>query len=179
MNQITGNREQFAISSSINPFPLVIVSIIFIILGLLGLLFVAPATMAMFRGKNTVLVSLGKCISSICLLATTSYYVWLLTVLPNISLNTLHTPLNWIGYFTFGGMGLFVAIVGVLVWISGIMPKGFVLVCAVKTLGFWTILLGIILSNFTIAIIGAVVGGLVGGVTYHTWLGIALLRKSK
>jgi hypothetical protein len=177
VEQITGNMDQFVKSYAVNPLPLIVMSLSFIILGLLGFIFVAPATIAMFPDKNKWLV-LGKYIAQICLMATTLYFIWFLTVLPSIPLNALHAPLNWIGWFTFGGMGLFVAIVGIQVWISGVLSKGFVAICAIKTLGFWIILFGIIFSDFTVAKIGAVIGGLIGGVIYHTWLGIALLHKS-
>ena len=86
--------------------------------------------------------------------------------------------MNWIGWFAFGGMGLWVAVVGILVWIRRVLPRGFAAVCAIKTIGFWIILLGIVIDDFMTAKTGAVIGGLIGGTLYHTWLGIALWRKS-
>jgi len=179
IEQITGNIDQFVKSYTANPLPLIIMSLSFIVLGLLGLLSVAPATAAMLSGKDKLWATIGKSIALLCLSAMIVYFIWFLVTLPNISLNSLHTPMNWIGWFTFGGMGLWVAIVGILVWVSGVLPRGFVVVCVIKTLGFWLILTGIIFNSIMIAKIGAVIGGLIGGPLYHAWLGIAFLRKSK
>lgn len=179
IEQITGNMDQFTKSYTANPLPLIAMSFLFVVLGLLGFLSVAPATAAMFSDRNKLWATIGKSIALLCLSVITIYFIWFLATLPDISLNNLHTPMNWIGWFAFGGMGLWVAIVGILVWVSGVLPRGFVLVCAIKTLGFWIILAGIIFDSIIIAKVGAVIGGLIGGPLYHTWLGMALLRKSK
>lgn len=179
IEQITGNMAQFIKSYTADPLPLTVMSLSFTILGLLGFFSVAPATAAMFSNKYKVWVFIGKHIALLCLLLTSVYFIWFLAVIPNIPLNSLHTPMNWIGWFTFGGMGLWVVIVGILVWVSGILPRGFAVVCAIKTFGFWLILAGIIFDSFSTAKVGAVIGGLFGGPIYHIWLSSAFFRKSK
>ena len=178
--------SQFVNSYTINPWPLIVMSTSFIILGFLGVVSVIPATAGIFPEKDRGWVTIGKNVALFSLSVTTIYFVWFLaTMSERINLFQLghtisnpHAPMNWIGWFAFGGMGLWVAVVGILVLLRGVLPKGFAAVCAIKTLGFWLILTGIVLGNIIIAEVGAVIGGIIGGASYHAWLGVALLRKA-
>ncbi len=182
--QIVGTMAQFSAAYSGNALPTIVMSLSFVFLGLLGLGAVVPATASLFPEKDMGWITFGKNIAMLSLSAITIYFTWFLATLHErvalfraggFSLNP-HAPMNWIGWFAFGGMGLWVVIVGMLVWVRGVLPKGFVFVCAVKAIGFWVILAETLLDSYSIAKTGAVAGGLIGGTLYHLWLGIALWK---
>jgi transposase len=78
----------------------------------------------------------------------------------------------------FAGMGLWVAAAGSAARNHPKFSKGFLVVCAVKTCGFWLAHVGIVFANVPLVIAGAVGGGLIGGPLYHAWLGVVMFRTS-
>ena len=184
--------EIFMTSYSINPWPVIIMCLSFIFLGLLGFIAVAPATAVFFEEQENGWLTIGKHLGMLCLAVITVYYIWFLSIMPaksalynssgSVTKSIIATvynpqePSNWISWFMFGGMGLWVAAVGAAAYQNRVLSKGFVVVCAVKTGGFWIAHVGIILGQAPLAITGAIVGGLFGGPVYHAWLGIAMRR---
>ena len=81
VEQIIGDMDQFVISYSVNPLPLIIVCLSFIVLGLLGLASVVPATVAIFSKKDSGWITIGKNIALLCLSVTTVYFVWFLATI--------------------------------------------------------------------------------------------------
>jgi hypothetical protein len=78
----------------------------------------------------------------------------------------------------FFGMGIWVAFVGLISMKSKILPKLFVAICIIKSTGFWIAHFGIISENMTIIIVGAIIGGLIGGPLYHIWLGLVMIKSN-
>jgi hypothetical protein len=178
MEQLTAEANQLVKADNSDYLLLFVVSVSFIFLGLLGLIFVAPATARLFSNKkNNAWINIGKYIALLSLFVTTIYFIWFLFTIPNISL--LNSPIKMTGWFIFGGMGVWVWIVGIINWRGRVISRWFSVVCAIKAIGFWIILLGIVLGDIALAKTGAIVGGLIGGTLYHAWLGIALLMKLK
>jgi hypothetical protein len=188
-NQLLGSMDQFAHSYNQNPYYFITMSLSFILLGLLGFIAVAPATAKILSVKHKGLATIGKYIALLCLSITTIYFTWLLTTTDKevamylhgdeitkkvLSILHPHAPFNWIAWFTFGGMGVWVFIVGWLNYDNKTMPKGFAFACVAKVCGFWLILLGIVTQIWLLILIGAVIGGLIGGPLYHLILGYYL-----
>lgn len=184
--QISGDMMQFVASYADNRLPLMVMAISFIFLGILGLVAVVPATSAFCGDDNGGWISVGRITASLCLSVITVYFTWFLgTMHERIALFNAgfpeanpHAPMNWVAWFAFGGMGIWVTIVGTQVWLNGALPKGFSAVCAVKALGFWVVLAGVLFDSYATARAGAVIGGLIGGTAYHFWLGTALVKKA-
>lgn len=183
--------DKFAASYPTNPVPLTIMCLALIVLGLLGFIAVVPATAALFEEENNGWVTFGKNIALLSLAVIVVYYTWFLATTPAtvalyntgdavtktaITVNDPKVPFNWVSWFMFGGMGLWVAVIGALIFAKGTLPRGFGVVCLIKTCGFWIALAGITLGQFSIVETGAIIGGLVGGPIYHIWIGTALLR---
>jgi len=160
-------------------------------LGLLGFIAVVPATAALFEEENNGWVTSGKNIALLSAAVIVVYYTWFLATMPatvalynsgdavtkaSITVNDPKVPFNWVSWFMFGGMGLWVAVIGALVYKKRTLPGGFGVVCIIKTCGFWITLAGITLGQFSIVQIGAILGGLIGGPIYHIWIGIVLRR---
>jgi MFS family permease len=145
-----------------------------VFLALLGFI-VAPMTASLFDKKYKVLANLGKLIALLSLFVMVSYYMIILLGKPS-NINLLP---NLVGWFMFGGMGLWVVIVAILTLITSNLPKRFSVICTIKTIGFWIILIGLILNQISLIKIGAIIGGLIGGVIYHIWLGAIFLRMKK
>lgn len=182
VEQITGDMAQLVSSFSLNSLPLTVMSLSFVFLGFLGVVAVVPATAAMLGNKDDGWIVFGRNVALLCLSVITVYYVWFLSFLSGLSDLTIlsanpHAPMNWVSWFMFGGMGLWVVVVGSLSWKRKLMPRGFVAFCAIKTIGFWVILAGVIFGNILVCKVGAVLGGLIGGFAYHTWLGINLIKR--
>jgi hypothetical protein len=183
----------FMNSYAANPWPVNIMSLAFILLGLIGFIGVAPATAIYFKEDENGWLKIGKYIGLLCLAVITVYYTWFLTTIIETaplykshdaisrtvvaSIYSPQQPSHWVSWFMFFGMGIWVTAVGAAAFRSRILPRGFVVVCAIKAAGFWTVHAGIITDTATIAIVGAITGGLIGGPLYHTWLGIAMRRS--
>ncbi|MBC2714221.1 MAG: hypothetical protein HF978_02830 [Desulfobacteraceae bacterium] len=185
--------ELFMRSYPANPWPLMIMCLAFIFMGLLGFIAVAPATELFLKEQENGWLTLGKHLGMLCLAVITVYYTWFIVTMPEkaalYSISDSATksliakiydpqePSSWISWFMFAGMGLWVAAVGSAAYRNKTLSKGFTLICAVKTGGFWLAHAGIIFQQAPLAIIGAVAGGLIGGPAYHVWLGIAMRRS--
>jgi hypothetical protein len=188
----TAGMDIFMASYSANPWPVTVMSISFILLGLLGFACVAPATGVLLGEETDGLLKTGRHTGMLCLAVVTAYYVWFLATLPGraaafqsldppakalaASLSGPFEPAASISWFMFFGMGLWVAAVGIAAYGSGRISRRFSLVCAVKAGGFWLAHVGIIAGSAPVAITGAVIGGLIGGPVYHLWLGIVMRR---
>ena len=191
--QITGSPSQVAAGFLANPWPLGVMSAAMVLCCLLGLGAVVPATVALFPEERTGWLVFGRNLAVLCLSVTVVYYTWLLFALPEraalsragdaasaylLAASAPAVPLGWVASFTFGGMGLWVVIVGVLARRRAVLPRGFAVVCAIKALGFWTILAGILSGKLLVTQVGAAVGGLVGGPLYHVWIGVVMRRRA-
>jgi len=192
--QLTGPPSLVAAGFLANPWPLRVMSAAMVLCGLLGLGAVVPATVALFPQERTGWPAFGRNVAVLCLSVTIVYYTWLLFALPEraalsqardamstcvLAASTPAVPLSWVACFTFGGMGIWVVIVAVLARRRAVLPRGFTVVCAIKTLGFWTILAGILSGNLVVTQVGAVVGGLIGGPLYHVWIGVVMRRHAQ
>lgn len=191
VDQLAQGMDKFSVSYSTNPVPLTVMSLALILLGLLGFIAVVPATAALFEEENKGWVTLGKNIALLSLAIIVVYYTWFLATTPArvalysagdavtraaIAVNDPQVPFNWVSWFMFGGMGLWVAVVAALVFANGTLPRGFGVVCLIKTCGFWTTLAGIGSGQIPIIEAGAIIGGLIGGPIYHIWIGTVLWR---
>lgn len=169
----------FAITNSQNHLYIIILYASFIFLACIGFTTVAPATALLFSEEAADWSMMGKNLALLCLSVTIIYFSWLLINYTNqhipMVLNLL-TIFQWVGWFTFGGLGLWVAIVGWLTFITHRLPRHFILPCITKTLGFWIILIGIFKSNLMITQIGVIMGALIGGPWYHSMLGYFLWK---
>ncbi len=193
LERITTSTADFAAFYSANPAPITMLGLSLIALGVLGITSVVPATAALLGEVHSSWVTLGKNIAFLSLGVIVVYYTWFLSSVSGyveaynsgdavvkvvVSTSDPHVPLNWVGWFIFGGMGLWVAVVGTIVFLTGVLHRGFIIACAIKTGGFWIALAGIALHHIPLAMLGTVIGALIGGTLYHLWLGIALLQKA-
>jgi hypothetical protein len=193
LDRITNSTADFAAFYSANPAPITILGLSLVALAVLGLTSVVPATAALLGEVHSGWVTLGRNIAFLSLGVIMVYYTWFLSSVSGyveaynsgdrvvqaiISTTDPHVPLNWVGWFIFGGMGLWVAVVGSIVFRTGVLHRRFVLTCVIKTGGFWIALAGITLHHIPLAMVGTVIGALIGGTLYHLWLGIALLQKA-
>lgn len=191
LERVRGSSEEFAAFYSTTPAPFVIMSLALIALGLLGLTAVVPATAALLVERRNAWVTVGKNIAFVSLAVIVVYYTWFLSTMgpfvaayqaappelkEAIAVHDPHAPANWVAWFIFGGMGLWVVIVGVAGWLRGSVPRGFAVACAIKTSGFWIALAGVVCDNIPLVQAGVVVGVLIGGPLYHAWLGVVMLR---
>lgn len=195
IDQITGDAEKFIASYSANPLPLTAICLLLVIAGLLAFGSVVPSTAALFEEKNEGLTKLGKYIGQLSVAVTAIGFSAFLLITRAIveSYSTggadtkaiiaaIWNPLlffKWISLFAFGTLGLWVAIVGILVFTKGVLPKSYVIICALKSGGFWICLAGFMLENILMLKIGALIGILIGGSFYHFWQGIFLWRMAK
>jgi hypothetical protein len=190
--QITGDMGRFTPSFAERPEPLVLLCVSFIALSVLGIISVVPATAQLLSERSDAWMVAGRNVAYLSLSVTAIYFVWFLWGVPArvaafqsgdaavrsvLDLYNPHAPMDWVVWFTFGGMGLWVAIVGVLGRRTGVLPRKFAWVCALKAGGFWIVVAGTLLGSFEIGAAGAVIGGLFGGVSYHVWLGKVLLNS--
>ncbi|HWR77856.1 MAG TPA: hypothetical protein VN283_11705 [Thiobacillus sp.] len=193
LERLRGTTE-FATFFAATPAPFVILSLALVALGLLGLTAVVPATAALLEERHNAWVTVGKNIAFLSLAVIVVYYAWFLSTIgafvsayqvatpelrSAIAVNDPRAPANWVAWFIFGGMGLWVVVVGAVGWTRGSLPRGFAVACAIKTGGFWIALAGIVSDWITLAQVGVVVGVLIGGPLYHTWLGLIMLRIAR
>jgi hypothetical protein len=194
LERIRGGTGEFASVYAESPAPFVILGLALVSLGLLGLTAVVPATAALLDEGFSGWVTVGKNIALLSLAVIVVYYTWFLSTIASfvaayaaapaelkgaVALNDPHAPANWVAWFIFGGMGLWVVIVGAIGWLGRSLPRAFAAACAIKTGGFWIALAGVVGSNIALAKVGMVVGVLIGGPLYHAWLGLILLRLAK
>jgi hypothetical protein len=187
------DTEGFAAFYAAHPAPFTVLALALIALGILGFTGVVPATAALLDEARSGWITFGKQVALLSLAVIVVYYTWFLSTIPSfvaayqaappelraaIAVNDPHVPANWMTWFLFGGMGLWVVVVGVS-GRRGALPRGYGWACAIKTAGFWIALAGVLADRIPIAQIGVVVGVLVGGPLYHAWLGIEMLRVSK
>ncbi len=193
--QITRDADKFITSYSANPVPLTAICLLLVIAGLLAFGSVVPSTAALFEEKNEGLTKLGKYIGQLSVAVTSVGFSAFLIITRALveSYNTgdaatkaiitaIWNPMlffKWVSLFTFGTLGLWVVIVGILVFTKGVLPKSYVIICALKSGGFWICLAGVMLENILMLKIGAVIGILIGGSLYHLWQGIFLWRMAK
>ncbi len=170
----------FAIPYSQNQIYSVTLFSSFICLAFIGFMTVAPATALLFS-EVADWAMMGKNLALLCLSVTMIYFSWLLVHYTNQQIPQILDQLTifrWIGWFTFGGLGLWVAIVGWLAFITKKLPRSFILPCLIKVLGFWIILIGIFKGSITIAQVGVLMGALIGGPWYHGMLGYYLWKDA-
>jgi hypothetical protein len=188
------DTESFAAFYSAHPAPFTVLALALIALGTLGFTAVVPATAVLLDEPRSGWVTVGKSIALLSLAVIVVYYTWFLATIPSfvaayraaprdlraaIAVSDPRVPANWVTWFIFGGMGLWVVVVGVIGRLQGAVPRGFGWACAIKTTGFWIALAGILCRAMAVAKVGVVVGVLVGGPLYHAWLGIHMLRIAK
>lgn len=191
--QLSGSPAEVAAGFLVNPWPLRVMSAAMVVCCLLGLGAVVPATIGLFEEDRTGWLAFGRNVAVLCLSVSIVYYTWLLLALPAraelsragdaasalvLAASTPAVPLGWPACFTFGGMGLWVVIVAIVGHRRAVLPRGFAVVCAVKTLGFWIILAGILAGELAVTRVGAVLGGLIGGPLYHLWIGWIMRRRA-
>jgi len=192
--RVSDSTAEFVAFYSATPAPVVILGLALIALGILGLTAVVPATAALLEERLSAWVTLGKNVAYLSLAVIVVYYTWFLSTIPSfvaayeaappgikdaIAINDPHVPANWVAWFIFGGMGLWVVVVGVIGRLRGSLPRGFPVACAIKTGGFWVALLGVESGNIALAQVGVVAGVLIGGPLYHAWLGLVMLRLAR
>ncbi len=194
-DQITRDADKFITSYSANPVPLTAVCLLLFIGGLLAFGSVVESTADLFEEKNESLTRLGKNIGKLSVAVTSiGFSAFLLTTYAvtesytagsaatKMIITAIWNPIlffKWISLFAFGTLGLWVAIVGILVFTKGVLPKNYVIICVLKSGGFWICLAGFMLENILMLKIGAVIGILIGGSLYHIWQGIFLGRLAK
>ncbi len=192
--EMSARTADFVLFHAAHPVPLTVLGISLLALSVLGLGAVVPATGAFLEDTTTAWVAFGRNVALLSLGVIAAYYTWFLCELPSfvaayqtggeITRGALEAvdpkvPLNWVGWFMFGGMGFWVTIVAVASQQKRRMPRGFILACALETGGFFAALAGITLHSVPIAIAGTAIGALVGGTFYHAWLGVELLRIAR
>ncbi len=194
IGQASHSMDKFAVSYSTNPIPLNIALWSFLIMALLAVTTVMPATATLFNEEDNGFVIFGRNIGMLSAAVMVVYFAWLIIMIPErvvlyntgdaitkaiIAANDPIPYFKWISLFMLGGVGLWVTIVAALSHVRKILPKWFVVVCIVKFTGFWIALAGIILGQISLAKIGIVLGVLIGGSIYHFWLGTTLWRMGK
>ena len=193
--QITPDADKFITSYSANPLPLTAVCLLLILGGLVAFGSVVESTADLFEEKNEGLTRFGKNIGKLSVAVTSiGFSAFLLTTIAMVEsyniegaatksiITAIWNPLlffKWISLFAFGTLGLWVVIVGLLVFTKGVLPKSYVIICALKSGGFWICLAGFMLENILMLKIGAVIGILIGGSIYHFWQGIFLRHLAK
>jgi len=186
--------EGFAALYATHPAPFTVLALALIVLGILGFTGVVPATAALLDDPRSGWVALGEGVAQLSLAATVVYYTWFLSTIPSfvaayqaappdlrvaMALNDPHVPANWMTWFIFGGMGLWVVVVGLTGRVRRALPRGFGWACAIKTTGFWLALAGVVGQSIPLTQLGVVVGVLLGGPLYHAWLGSEMLRVAR
>jgi hypothetical protein len=194
LERISFDTEAFAAFFASHPVPFAAFSLSVISLGLLGITAVVPTTAALLDEPHDGWVTAGRNVALLSLGVLIVFHVWFLSTIGGyveafnsgdpvlrqiVTVNDPHVPANWLAWFMFGGMGLWVVVVGATVWRTRVLPRGFVLACITKTGGFWIALAGVVLRNIPVAIAGTVIGALIGATWYHTWLGVLMLRRAR
>jgi hypothetical protein len=194
LEKMANDTAAFVAFHAAHPAPLFVLGFSLLALSVLGLGAVVPATGALLDDATTAWVAFGRNVALLSLGVIAAYYTWFLCTLPDfvsayqsgdaaartaLRIADPKVPMNWVGWFMFGGMGFWVAIVATASRLKKRLPRAFVVACALKTGGFFVALAGIVLHDVPVAIAGTAVGALVGGTFYHAWLGIELLRIEK
>jgi len=185
--------ESLMTAYNAHPWPLLLMCLAFVLLGLLGFAAVAPASAILLAEQDDGWLTFAKYLGLLCLAVITIYYTWLLATLPewvarhaasNAAARTIlahvfdpQEPPTWMSWFMFAGMGLWVAVVGRAVCRSKAFSKWFVVICGIKGGGFWLVHAGLVWQQVPLVVAGAIAGGLIGGPAYHLWLGIVMRRK--
>jgi hypothetical protein len=194
LERVSRDTEGFTAFYAAHPAPFIVLALALIALGILGFTAVVPATAALLGEPRSGWVTFGKSVASLSLAVIVVYYTWFLSTISSfvaayrmapphlkaaIAVNDPHVPANWVTWFIFGGMGLWVVVVGLTGRRGRTLPRGFGWACAIKTAGFWIALAGVLADRIVVAQVGVVLGVLVGGPLYHAWLGIEMLRVSR
>jgi hypothetical protein len=194
LERVSGSTEGFAAFYAAHPTPFTVLALALIALGILGFTGVVPATAALLDEPRSGWITFGKNVALLSLAVIVVYYTWFLAMVPSfvadyraaspdlqpaIAVNDPHVPANWVTWFIFGGMGLWVVVVGATGHRGRMLPRGFGWACVIKTTGFWIALAGVQGGSILLAQVGVVVGVLVGGPLYHAWLGIEMLRVAR
>lgn len=194
LERVGHDTSSFVAFYSASPAPYTILGLALIVLGVLGFTGVVPATAALLDEPRNGWVTFGKSVALLSLAVIVVYYTWFLSTMPAfvsaylaapaslgpaLALSDPHAPANWVAWFIFGGMGLWVVVVGVVGRRQGSLPRGYGWACAIKTVGFWIALAGVISQILPLAKAGVAIGVLVGGPLYHAWLGVHMLRISR
>ncbi len=194
LERVAWDTPGFVASYAANPAPFTVLALALIALGILGLTAVVPATAALLDEPRHGWVTVGKNVALLSLAVIVVYYTWFLVTIasfvdayrlaapdirPAIAFGDPGVPANWVTWFIFGGMGLWVVVVAATGHRRGVLPRGYPWVCAIKTAGFGLALAGVVAHNLPVAQVGVVVGVLVGGPLYHGWLGTHMLKISR
>jgi len=194
LEHIGNDTGKFVAFYSSTPAPFTTLALALVVLGILGFTGVVPATAALLDEPQNSWVTFGKNIALLSLGVIVVYYTWFMWMAPTfvatyqaaspeiksaIAVNDPHVPANWVTWFMFGGMGLWVAVVGVMGHLQRSLPRGYGWACAIKTAGFWIALAGVLGNVIPVAQVGVFFGVLIGGPLYHTWLGIYMLQISR
>jgi len=191
---VVRDMDGFVATYAATPAPFTILSLALIALGILGITAVVPATASLLNEQTNGWVTVGKNIALLSLAVIVVYYTWFLWTIPSlvaayqvapptikaaITVVDPHVPANWVTWFIFGGMGLWVVIVGVIGHRQRTLPHSYEWACAIKTTGFLLALAGVLTNVFVVAKVGVVMGVLIGGPVYHAWLGVHMLQIAR
>jgi hypothetical protein len=184
LDRVTSDLSGLSAYYQRSPVPLTVLSLSLVGLAVLGIGAVVPVTGELIGVARRGWALFGRNVALLCLTVVCAYYAWYLWALPRLAADGAaatnpQAPTNWVVWFMFGGMGLWVAVVGVVgVFVERTLPKGFVAPCLVKTVGFWLVVAGVSVDNLSLAILGVLIGALVGGTAYHLWLAALLWLKA-